>query len=421
MHNKPSNILFICAALLLIAPVAWAVCPPPAIPTNCASVANCSTPKNDTDAFKDVDKGFVKKVKKVHKKVMETIDWMDEYVSKSIATHSSVKTHLTEDYIANITKAMEVVEKKRQQFQQDENTLTALQIAKPGKNFVQAGVLKSQWPETESMTRAIRQQLYDDHVRRLELEGDQYYSDQSNPQEQKYASGSIAGYAKLYATHKDFFCNAAGANKPPGCGEKADSNNEDPSRVIMGDQMLDIYLGDRTWPKNQVSKAIELMQFYLGMRPPEMPNPSKLYGSDGQREYITYQGKLAKSNFLTYILSYLVAKRAPTNEGQAQFIKIRKEASGCDNITDDNRGVCDYLDGVLAYSPQASRSELSKALEFNRFMNPAYVTKSISGTLGIEKDLTLMMVDRLQQDYEEYQMDKMITAAMAGYYANMNQ
>lgn len=416
MHNKLNKLLFATGLVVVTGQQAWAVCPP-IIPTTCAATAQCSTPKNDTDAFKDVDKAFVKKVKSVHKNVMKSIDAMDAKVSKAISIYSSIKTNAAQDYVNNIKKAMEIVEKKRQQFMIEQNTLDAMQLAKPSKGFTQNAMLKGNAPSSEVMTRAIRLQLYEDHVRRTELEHEQYYSDKSNLRERAYHAGTISGIAKLYETHKDFFCNAAGANKPAGCGQKAAS--EGPAQgVKMGDQMVDIYLGDRTWPESQVQKSIELMQFYLGITPPDLMNPESLGTGDGQREYVTYQGKLAKNNFLTYILSYLVSKRAPTNEAQKQFVQIRQEAAGCANINDNNRKVCTYLSGISAKGSRASRAELSRALEYDRYMGPGYITHSISGTLGVEKDLTLMMVDRLQQDYEEYQMDKMITAVLAADYAN---
>ena len=416
MHSKISKFAAIlCVCTITGAPMAFAqVNRPPATASNCASIASCSTPQQDTRAFKDVDVGFVKKLKEVAKAIVSAIDDMDAQVTKAIMTYSLSEANSLKTMSDSLNKNADAEMSVKQQFLQERTTFKALQVATPSTLLKEDSTLKIQWPTTEFLTRAIRQRLYHDQVQRVELEHEQFYSDKTNKRARAYSQGTIAGIAKLYETHRKFFCNAAGANKPPGCGEDIASQG-----VTMGDQMFEVFLGDGTWPKSQVQKAIELMQFYLGISPPDLPNTSDFSTGEGQRAYMAYQGKLARNNILTYILSWLAARRAPTNEGQASFIQVRKDAAGCDVITDQNGAVCEFLDKELEKGSSASMATLDRSLNYDRYMNSGFMKKAIDGTMGIDKDITVMMADRLKQDYDEYQMDMMITGAMAGYYAGL--
>jgi hypothetical protein len=418
MRTKTSKIVGACIlgfGLVCAAPKAHAVCPPPATPQNCATIAFCATMSEETKALKNVDKGFVKKLKEVAKKIFQAIDDMDNHVAKSIQIASIVQTHATRLMSDERTKVKEVISKARQRFAQEENTYRNMIVSNPGKNFVDQTTLKSYTPAGEVLTRAVRQTLYQEQTTHTELVNEQFYDDESNKRSRAYHQGTIAGMAKIYETHTNFFCNAAGANKPAQCGSESSSEG-----VKMGDQMLEIYFGDGTWPKEQVQQAIELMKFYLGISPPDLPNTSDFSTGEGQRAYMEYQAGLARNNFMTYILTYLASRRAPTIEGQGEIAANRKKAAGCDVVTDMNRDLCSYYDKIVESSDnQSSMAQLNRILNFERVMNNGFMNKAVSDTMGLEKDRALMLADSIKQDYDAYQMDKMITATMAGYYASL--
>ncbi len=404
---------FLCVCLVIVLLTAQAQAQT-CTPQLCVA-AGCAAGTEETTGYKSVDEGFVEKLKESASKIMTAISAAETKMVRAIVAYSAIRTNLAANLTTDRVKVEEVIQKERQKFEEEQKSLEATQLAEPSENLVTETTLKSSWPATEALTRGMRLQLYKDHVKRVELEHEDFYSDKTNTgKDVTYNRGTISGIAKLYQTHKDFFCNPAGANKPSGCFDKGAN-----SAVKMGDQMLEIYLGAETWPKEEAQRAIELMQFYLGMSPPDLPVTADFSDGEGQRAFVGYQSQLARNNFLTYILSYLVSKRAPTNDAQADIIGIRKEAADCKNKTADNTNICNYLNSVTGRGGKASRIELSKALEFDQFMNPAYAGKAISGTIGIEKDITMMMANRLQQDYEKYQMDKMLTASLAGYYAKL--
>jgi hypothetical protein len=413
MINKIAHTFLLLLLVMLFCSMAGqakAVCVP-ATPQNCASVAFCSTPQQDNNAFKKADQGFVKKLKSVADDILTAMDEMDTKVSKAILNFSAITSNAIQNFTADRVKTMNLIFKAEQQLLQEEKKIESIQLATPGKQLKEQMVLKTYWPSTVFLTRAIRQQLYEDQSHKIELEHEDFYTDRSNLQKLSYNQGTIAGIAKLYETHKNFFCNAAGANRPAGCGDAAANEG-----VKMGDQMVEIYLGEGTWPKDQVQQSIELMQFYLGINPPELPNTSDLSEGAGQRAYLNYQAKLARNNFLSYILTYLAAKRAPTSKSQASIIGYRKELANCDQDGADME-YCAYLDKIMVQQPDVSEAELDHMMNYTRIMNAGYFKDSIGDTLGIDKDITVMMADRLRQDYEDFQMDQMITATLAVYYA----
>jgi hypothetical protein len=377
--------------------------------------ANCESGSIYSSSLKDMSDAISDKINEVYDNVMTAVDNMDSRVSDAIMTFSGIDTFSSEKNSAKLIKAKEAIFQAERRFLREEKTYQHMQISNPGAAFKQEMLLKTFMPGTQVLTRAVRQNLYNDHTVRTELMHEKYYTDKDNLVDRSYSQGTISGIAKLYATHKDFFCNAAGANKPADCGEEAFDQG-----VEMGDQMFEIYLGEGTWPREQVQKSIELMQFYLGINPPDLPNTSDFSSGEGQRAYLNYQQRLAKNNFLTYMLSYLAAKRAPTNEAQTAIANVQKESAGCEVISDGNKNLCKSYDAnIVVQQNKASMAEMNRTMYFDRLMNASFLGKTVSGTMGLEKDRTLMMADSLRQDYDAYQMDKMITGALAGYYAGM--
>lgn len=381
----------------------------------CLGAGPCESGIALSTGFVMLEQSFLTKLKKVYKDVMNAVDEMDARVADAIMTFSGVDTFASERNTTRLIKAKEAIFQAERRFLREEKSYEDMQLSVPGTLFKQQMLLQAFMPGTQAVTRAARQDLYKDHTIRTELMHEKYYSDKTNLVDRSYNQGTIAGIAKLYATHRDFFCNAAGANKPADCGEEAIDQG-----VEMGDQMFEIYLGEGTWPTEQVQKSIELMQFYLGINPPDLPNTSDFNSGEGQRAYLNYQARLAKNNFLTYMFSYLAAKRAPSNQAQTAIADIQKEAAGCEQVTDQNRELCDmYQKNIINKQNMASMAEMNRTLYFDRLMNFGFMSKSLDNTMGIQKDKTLMMADNLKQDYEAYQMDRMITAAMAGYFATL--
>lgn len=414
-NNRLAKIILLGATVVLLqVRGADAACPPPPNPQNCATMAFCATSREEVAAFRNVDQAFVKTLKTVSRLILKAIDDMDNRVAESIIRSSKIREMAYQSLMTDITKTENGRLAIAQNMEQEQQTLEQMQTSIPSDYLKEDAEFKATWPQTEVMTRAIGQALFKEYNERQELWNSAYVTNKDDPISLKYSQGQITGMARMFAIHNQFFCNAEGVNTPADCGKNALS-----TAVNMGDQMMEIYLGESTWPEEQVLRSMELMQFYLGILPPDLPKNTDFSSDVGQRDFMEYQSRLARNNLMTYMLSHLASKRAPTNESNIRIVKARKDAAGCSTLTNDNTKLCSFLDELMKGSVKSSKAELTRMMEFTRYMNPAFSPMAITGTMGIDKDIAIMMADRLRQDYEEYQMDKMIVGAMAGMYADV--
>lgn len=245
-----------------------------------------------------------------------------------------------------------------------------------------------------------------------------------------YLQGRIRGLAELYETYVIYFCVPKTKNAPiSGNGAVCGSARAD-AGLTRGETFIDFFLGNRTWPNETVSDVMQLARAFFGY----VPDTDDMTAFNGDRSfYVQKQATIARSAVDMAIIDYLAAQRAPTSTATKGILEVllnNLSASGkvsslnytqvCaqKNRSDEENYACSftsYPEGEDLQNRRVSKAAINHIMgQF--YMSPAFYTEVNSrqyNIMGIRRLKTILLAQRVAQEYERLQLMKMMVAKQA--------